>query len=111
MAIAELPAWLSGLSALAASAGAAWWLTYNERKKRKEDGAGGSDPASQVVAATFTERALMEKLITALIAVEATVRDSHTITVRLVALLQADEQRRHDEAVVRAALRERGILE
>ncbi len=39
------------------------------------------------------------------------VRESVVATNRVADLLERDEQRRHDEAVVRAALRERGIVE
>lgn len=59
---------------------------------------------SEVVAATFVERSLMESLIRSLNA-------STEMTGRLVELLEADAQRRHDEALIRDELRRRGIPE
>lgn len=111
MAAADLPAWASGISALAATAGTAAWLTYNERKKRKNEPTPSNDGATQVVAATFTERGLMERLISALTSVDGGVRDSTAVTTDLVKLLKAEAHRRDLEAEVRQALKDRGIID
>ena len=110
MAAADLPAWASGAIAIATTAGTAWWLKLNEAKKRREVPEEEANPA-QVVAATFTERGQMERLTTALVTVERAVVQSSTIMGDLVGLLKAEAQRRHDEAIIRQALKDRGIIE
>lgn len=66
---------------------------------------------AEVVAATFVERGLMEQLTLALREVVSAVRQSSSETAKLVELLEADAQRRHDEAIIREALRRRGVTE
>lgn len=58
----------------------------------------------EVVAASFTEKAQLDRLILTLATVNETMGD-------LASLLRAEAQHRHDEAVVREALRARGIRE
>lgn len=74
------------------------WIAYKLKPAEKN----GDDVA--VVSATFADKKLMQQLLNAL---EAT-------NVELVELnmhLRNAEQRRHDEEVVRLALKQRGILE
>lgn len=110
MAAPDLPAWASGLSALVASAGAAFWLTWNERKKRKDDPAAVA-PEAQVVAATFTERSLMERLIVALTKLEVAVERSADCTEEVAAQLKAEQHRRELAAEVEQALRRQGMMD
>lgn len=67
-------------------------------------------PANQIVAASFTEKSQLDRLISVLDQVNRTVGESTEITERLVELLEEEKQRRHDEAVALRALRERGIV-
>lgn len=106
----ELPAWLQGIAAIAATAGTTWWLTLKERKERKATPA-PLDAQAQVVAATFTERGQMERLTLAMNDSTRAVLTNTAEVTELVTLLRADAQRRHDEAVIREALRKRGIME
>lgn len=98
------------LLALSFSGGVAALVAWFERRSRKREPAEPTTP-NQVVAATFTERGQMERLTTALVSVERAVTASNEKTGELVDLLQAEAQRRHDEAIVRQALRDRGIIE
>lgn len=70
----------------------------------KRSGPVTSTLEGDVVAASFTERAQLERLIGALATVNETMGD-------LASLLRAEAQHRRDEAVVREALRARGIRE
>lgn len=110
MAASELPAWATGITALVATAGTAAWLQLKERKTRKDVPTAAS-PEAQVVAATFTERSLMERLIAALLAMNETLAGHHDEVKRLNGHL---EQERHDreiaKAVREAVERERGKL-
>lgn len=106
----ELPAWLSGAVALASTAGTTWWLTRKERKTRGDD-VMPADASTSVVAATFTERSLMQNLTAALVALNGTIHTSNEVSGELVELLRADAHRREVETEVREALRKRGILE
>ncbi|QDZ07443.1 hypothetical protein FPZ24_08090 [Sphingomonas panacisoli] len=84
---------------------------YLSGRKRVADGGQAETADMHVVAASFTDKRLLEELISILGCVNETVGSSAEITGELVELLKADAQRRHDEQVVRQALRERGILE
>jgi hypothetical protein len=96
-----------------ASAGAflAAIFAYKGKGGEKPELTSGGNAATQIVAATFTERGQMERLTSALVAVELAVRASNVSTDRLVELLEAEAQLRHDQAVIRDALRQRGIVE
>ncbi|HEY9250907.1 MAG TPA: hypothetical protein VIO38_17320 [Rariglobus sp.] len=64
-----------------------------------------------VVAATFTERSLMERLTSALLDVRTAILASTAETARVADLLEQDAHRREIEAEVRQALKGRGIVE
>ena len=77
----------------------------------KRSGPATSTLEGDVVAASFTERAQLDRLIGALGCVNETLSEMLECERELVTLLSADAQRRHDEAVIREALRLRGITE
>lgn len=83
--------------------GVSGWITGKKR--------GPSTENTEVVAATFTDRGLMEALTAALRDTIAAVKASTGETTKLVDLLEADAHRREIEAEVRQVLRDRGIVE
>lgn len=62
----------------------------------------------EVVAATFTERAVLERLIAALVAVEATLTEHHEEVRKLNGHLEHERHDRELAKAVRDALDERG---
>lgn len=86
---------LAALAAMAILTGIGG-LVAGKLKKEAPRGEG------EVVAATFTDKALMQQLVGALVALNPSV-------LRLVDLLEADAQRRHDAQVIREELERRGI--
>ncbi len=107
MDAASAPEWLPSL-AMGVGTAVAAFVAYRKGAD-KEQPAG--NVTTQIVAATFTERAQLDRLIGALATVNESLGDSTEIMRELVGLLQAEAQRRHDEAVIREALRLRGITE
>ncbi len=71
----------------------------------------GNSMDGDVVAATFAERGLMEKLTAALIGATSAISASTAQTARVADLLEKDAHRREVEAEVRQALKDRGIVE
>ncbi len=71
---------------------------------RKSGKTSDSSSEAQVLAASLVPHTEMRDLT-------AAVRESTIATNRVADLLERDEQRRHDEALVRDALRKRGIVE
>lgn len=106
-AAAALPDWLLSLGALMGTIGAA---AFAYKGKPAEKALPASDATTQVVAATFTERAQMERLITAMQALDATLRAATECSHELVVLLKADAHRREVQAEVEMALKHRGII-
>lgn len=103
-----LPDWMLSIAALIGTVIAAA-VAYKGKPPEKSLPASGT--TTQVVAATFTERGQMERLITALVATESAVRASTECTKKLVGLLEAEAHRREVQAEVEHALRRGGIIE
>lgn len=70
----------------------------------------GSDEAV-VVSATFSDRKTMQNLTSAIEALTVELIEARESIVENSGLLKADAQRRHDEAIIREALRARGITD
>lgn len=110
MDLGSLPLWAQQLGGLILTVATAIGLTWSERRKRKVEVATATDhPGAQVVAATFTERGQMERLISALVAADMGVRENTEHVQRLTGLLERDFHRREVDAEVRQELRNRGI--
>lgn len=112
MDASEVPSWVQALGALIGTSFVAGALTLKERKKSKQEplvepGAAGTS----VVAATFTERGQMERLISSIQQLDGTVKDSTACSHELVLLLRADAHRREVQAEVAQALKRKGIIE
>ena len=78
------------------------WIAYRLKPPEKPPGDAGKDVA--VVSATFADKAQIQMLAASL----------EAVNVELVTLnmhLKNEAQRRHDEALIRQALKERGIVE
>ena len=95
--VPEAANWLASIAIFLGTAIAAG-IAY---LRKPRDRAGKEEVA--VVSATFSDRATIERLTGAIHALEETIAANNK-------LLTADAQRRHDERLVREALREHGIL-
>lgn len=75
----------------------------------KRSGAGSSAVEGDVVAASFTERAQLERLIGILSAVNETLLSNNDCNRKMLALMEADAHRREVAAEVELELRKRGV--
>lgn len=108
MDAANAPEWLLSI-AMAAGTAVAAFTAY--KRGGGEKTVSGTEAATQIVAATFTERAQLDRLIGALGTLNETLSDTNDCTGELAGLMRVEAQRRHDEQVIRDALRARGIME
>lgn len=96
MELGSLPVWAQQLGGLILTLATAIALTWNERRKAKSEVA-PADGASQVVAASFVEKRLMERLIEAVAALNGNV-------VMLNGHVEKINERMHEDEIVRAAV-------
>jgi len=95
MDVGNLPLWAQQLSAILLTLGTAMALRWNEKRKPEKPAAPEGD--TTVVAASFVEKRLMERLIEAVLALNGNVID-------LNEHVQKMNNRLHEDELVRAAV-------
>lgn len=96
MVIGDVPTWVSSVGALIGTTFVAGALAWNEgRKSRKKDPAPMAGD-TQVVAASFVDKSLLERLIVVMTSLNSSV-------VTLNGHVAELNERMHDEEIVRAA--------
>lgn len=96
MDLGSLPTWAQQLGALIVTVASAVGITWVEKRKRKDEPVAHPAGDAQVVAATFVEKGLMERLI-------ASTSALHGEIVTLNGHVADLNERMHDEEIVRAA--------
>ncbi|GEM70923.1 hypothetical protein SAQ01S_06890 [Sphingomonas aquatilis NBRC 16722] len=95
MELGSLPVWAQQLGGLILTLATAVALTWNERRKAKAVPV--SDGAAEVVAASFVDKRLLERLIEAVAALNGNV-------VTLNGHVEKINERMHEDEIVRAAV-------
>lgn len=95
MELGSLPVWAQQLGALFITLATAVGLTWSERRKAKAVPV--SDGAAEVVAASFVDKRLLERLIEAVAALNGNV-------VMLNGHVEKINERMHEDEIVRAAV-------
>ncbi|WP_426261536.1 hypothetical protein [Sphingomonas sp. DC1100-1] len=95
MELGSLPVWAQQLGGLILTLATAVALTWNERRKAKAVPV--SDGAAEVVAASFVDKRLLERLIEAVAALNGNV-------VMLNGHVEKINERMHEDEIVRAAV-------
>lgn len=95
MELGSLPVWAQQLGGLILTLATAVALTWNERRKAKAVPV--SDGAAEVVAASFVDKRLLERLVEAVAALNGNV-------VMLNGHVEKINERMHEDEIVRAAV-------
>lgn len=96
MDLGDVPVWVQSVGALLGATVAAGAISWNERRRDRDKSPPHAPGDAQVVAATFVEKGLMERLIVATTTL-------HGEMVKLNDNLGELNKHNHDEELVRAA--------